>query len=205
MSRSSAHPSRRVLTLVVRFVAVVALLLVSGCRQHDSEPVRTPPSALVADSDSPFTEDGRLNVGRTLPAFQVATLAGDSVAVGDGANGTVTLVNLWDTTCGPCKVEFPALQRLLERHGPQGLHIVAISNDQNDAAVRAFIMQTGATFTIGRDPENLLLRRLRDRGVPQHALVSGDGTILWERMGAVSSDRPDTAMTRVIETALGTP
>lgn len=194
---------RRTHRMTIRAAVLCVMALNAGCTQRDASQMARATPPVIVDSSSPFSDDGRLMVQRQIPAFRVATLTGDSIAVGGAATGTLTLVNLWDTRCGPCKIEFPALQRLHETYGPRGLRIVAISNDQSDAAVRAFIMQTGATFPIGRDPENLILRRLRDRGLPQHALVSANGTILWERLGAVASGGSDPDMTRAIESALG--
>ncbi len=177
-------------------VVMTLLTLVSCAREATPVPprvaaVREPPVGV-------YDNDGRLIRGRQLPAFRVATLGGDSVSVGGPDTARLTLVNLWDTSCVPCKIEFPQLQALHDAYASRGLRIVAISNDRTDAPVHAFLMQSGAAFLIGRDPENLVMQRSRARGVPENVLVSGDGTIIWESTailkGSGMVERIDSAL-----------
>ena len=181
-------------------IFISLLLLLSGC-DRGAIPAARSADVPVSAADV-YSGDGRLIVGRPIPPFRVLTLGGDSISVGGAATQVLTLVNLWDTTCVPCKIEFPALQALYEAYAPRGLRVLAISSDKVDGAVHSFVMQSGATFSIGRDPDNVILRRLRDRGVPQHVLVSPDGIVLWERQGAVAVGGRDTVMSRAMEAAL---
>lgn len=182
-----------------RLHLMITLLMLVACDSQVAPPnpraaaVSEPPVGLYAD-------DGRLIRGRQLPAFRVATLGGDSVSVGGPDTATLTLVNLWDTSCVPCRIEFPQLQALHETYASRGLRILAISNDRTDGPVHAFLMQAGATFLIGRDPENLVLQRSREQGVPENVLVSGEGIIIWESTattkGAGIVERIDSVLVR---------
>lgn len=129
------------------------------------------------------------------------TLAGDSIRIGAGTRQKLTLVNMWATWCGPCTAEFPHLQRLHEQYGPRGLRLIAVSTDQEDAKVRAFIMSTTASFLIGRDTAEDVLAFLRDGSLPQNILIGPDGKILYKAFGF---RRPiDPVLRGAIESALG--
>jgi thiol-disulfide isomerase/thioredoxin len=41
--------------------------------------------------------------------------------------GKVVLVDFWYPTCGPCRGEFPNLQKALDKYGPQGFVVLAIN------------------------------------------------------------------------------
>ncbi len=145
------------------------------------------------------------DVGDAAPAFTVATLTGDSARVGGSGPQPVTLVNIWATWCGPCKAEFPELQGLHTAYGPRGLRVLAISIDtDDDAAVAASAKQMGATFTIGRDPADMVRGQIAAVGIPESWLVSPDGRLLWRHSGAIPAG--DVAVRTAIESALaGTP
>jgi len=45
------------------------------------------------------------------------------------------VLNVWATWCRPCRTEMPALERLQQKLGNNGLEIVAVSVDGGDAVV----------------------------------------------------------------------
>jgi len=141
-------------------------------------------------------------VGEPVPEIVVRTLAGDSARVG-GA-GPVTLVNVWATWCIPCQREFADLERLHADYAARGLRVLAVSVDRHgDDAVREFVRERGAHFTIGRDPDGRVRQRYQSIGVPESYLVGADGRLLWRQFGAF----PDgaAAVRAAIERALGPP
>lgn len=65
--------------------------------------------------------------------------------------GDVTLVALWAAWCGPCRVEMPLLQGLLEKHSTRGLSVlgIAVHMPEDDAErhlVRSFLSASRITF-----------------------------------------------------------
>lgn len=141
-----------------------------------------------------------LAAGEPVPAFTVRTLAGDSASV--GPDQQLTLLNLWATWCGPCKEEFPELEQLHRDYEAKGLRILAVSVDMgNDANVRDFVTDHGATFTIGREPQGRVQRLYQTVGLPETFLIAPDGTLLWRHFGAL---RPGAVeLRRQIDQALG--
>ncbi|HEU4699303.1 MAG TPA: TlpA disulfide reductase family protein [Gemmatimonadales bacterium] len=140
-----------------------------------------------------------LAVGEPVPALAVATLAGDSARVGPGE--PVTLLNIWATWCGPCREEFPDLERLQREFGPKGLRVLAVSVDASDVApVRRFAEEHGATFTIGHDPSGAVKTTYQAIGVPASYLIDRDGRLLMRQLGtldyAAMRDRVGRALAR---------
>lgn len=128
-------------------------------------------------------------VGAAAPAYEIATLAADTIRVGEG-NGVqpLTLVNIWATWCIPCRREFPTLEALHQRHAARGLRIVGVSVDQAgaDDKVRQAATALGGSFPIARDADGRVQDVFRSIGVPETFLVGADGTLLWRHAGDVT-------------------
>jgi len=139
-------------------------------------------------------------VGEPVPEFAVRTLQGDTARIAAGE--PVTLLHVWATWCGPCEKEFPEIEALQKEFGPRGLRIVAVSVDEgdDDAGVRSFVNEKGATFEIGRDPAGTVRRLYQGIGVPESYLIGADGKLLVRQFGAIPEGA--TAMRAAIEQAL---
>ena len=176
---------------------IASAVLLLACREAAPEAKSSARSTQV-DTTLVATAPG---IGTRFPSIVVRTLMGDSVRLGADGRQPLTLVNVWATWCGPCKAEFPDLQAMHDTYGLRGLRVIAVSTDQQDADVRAFIMSTNATFLIGRDTDEQVLAFLRDGSLPQNVLIAPDGRILYRAFGL---HRPvDPALTAAIESAIG--
>ena len=140
-------------------------------------------------------------LGEIAPAFSVSTIGGDSARVGGAGKQPVTLVNVWATWCGPCKAEFPELQALHTAYAPRGLRLLAVSIDSEaDSVVASSARAMGATFVIGRDPEDQVRGQFGTVGIPETWLIGSNGTLLWRHSGVISAG--DRELRSAIEMAL---
>jgi peroxiredoxin len=140
-----------------------------------------------------------VEVGTAAPAFEARTLAGEPVSI-DDLRGEVVLLNIWATWCPPCVEEMPAMQRLYQTLGPEGLKVVAVSIDVAQGAtdatgntggdVAAFVREFGLTFDIWHDPSGGIQRTYRTTGVPESFVVDRSGTIVKKVIGATEWDSP---------------
>lgn len=137
--------------------------------------------------------------GSVAPDFRYASLGGDELALSD-LDGTVVLVNVWATWCGPCLEEMPSMQRLYDALADEGLEIVAVSIDaplgKEDVAGRpggdleAFRDRFGLTFPILHNPSGDIQRLYQTTGVPESFLIGKDGVIVKKVAGQTEWDAP---------------
>ncbi len=128
----------------------------------------------------------------TAPAYQAATLAGDTVRLLD-LRGSTVLLNVWATWCVPCREEMPALQELHQTLSGSGLRVVAVSIDGRSAGseIQSFLNEHNITFMVLHDPEERVTRMFRTIGVPQTFLIGRDGSIMQRWIGQIHPTAPE--------------
>lgn len=144
---------------------------------------------------------GAVAVGRPAPAYEAATLQGDTVSLAS-LRGKVVLLNIWATWCAPCREEIPYLQTLYGRHAAEGFEIVGVSVDARgtEASIEEFRKDFGMTYPIWLDPDERIQTLYLALGVPASYLIDRDGILRWRHLGIV---RPsDSTFTRALAGAL---
>ena len=134
-----------------------------------------------------------VGLGSKAPNFHAWTVDGARHDESLGKyKGSVVLLNVWATWCPPCVVEMPAIQRLYQDLGPQGLKVIAVSIDTEatDSAVRAFAAKRGLTFDILRDSAQRITQQYQTTGVPETFVIGRDGVIRKKVIGASDWDSP---------------
>ncbi len=179
-----------------QWTAVLVVLVVLGAALYAG-------TKLLGDELFPVT------IGSAAPEFsaEVVTDAGIPGATRTLADyrGEVVLLNIWATWCGPCREEMPSLQKLHERFGAEGLHVVAVSVDDPSAsgAIREFAQQYGLTFELLHDRSGAIQRQYHTTGVPETLVIGRDGRILRKQIGA--TDWNSAANRALIAQLLGVP
>jgi peroxiredoxin len=93
--------------------------------------------------------------------------------------GKVVLVNFWATWCPPCRREMPDMEALYQRFKPQGLIVLAIS-DEEIAKVQPFIAEKKYTYPILLDPGRQVNKLFIVEGIPKSFLYNRDGKLVAE-------------------------
>lgn len=127
-------------------------------------------------------------IGAEAPPFSARTVDGKGQIKGlADYKGSVTILNVWATWCGPCKAEMPALERLYRAFGPQGLKVVAVSIDEtaSDDSVRAYARNMGLTFDILHDPQYRIEGAYQVVGYPSSYVIDRQGVIRKIAFGAI--------------------
>jgi cytochrome c biogenesis protein CcmG/thiol:disulfide interchange protein DsbE len=138
----------------------------------------------------------RLVRGDAAPGFILPLVAGTGPAgSGDWVDlealrGRVVLLNFWATWCEPCEDEMPSMQRLYDRLAPRGFELVAVSVDEDPAAVEAFRERLGLRFPIALDPESEIAKRYQTMGFPESLLIGPEGDVIERYVGPRDWDAP---------------
>jgi thiol-disulfide isomerase/thioredoxin len=124
-------------------------------------------------------------VGSHAPALAATDLDGRRWTL-DDADGRITWLNFWATSCEPCRREMPAMQALAEQH-PDDLLVLGIDWGEGRDAVNDFVARYAISYPILLDPAlDNYYRWSGTDGLPRHYFVDGDGVVLREVIGPLA-------------------
>ena len=153
--------------------------------------------AFVPLAEAPTGETGPL-IGKDAPALEARDLDGAAWTMADG-RGRITWVNLWATSCEPCRTEMPAMQRLAEAYGDE-LLILGLDRGESRESVVGFATRYGVSYPILLDPNLANSHRWSlDPGLPRHWFVDADGVVVREVVGPLEPAR----MVEILEELIG--
>jgi cytochrome c biogenesis protein CcmG/thiol:disulfide interchange protein DsbE len=162
--------------------AFLALVFVIGLERDDPSIV---PSALVGKPAPQFE----------LPPLESINLPG--LKSSDLQNGKVSLINIWASWCGPCRVEHPVLMELSKR---DDIAVNGINYKDEPDNARRFLRSLGVPYkAIGVDRKGQASIDWGVYGVPETFVVDGKGTIRFKWVGPIS----DVEARRRLEEAIG--
>jgi peroxiredoxin len=115
--------------------------------------------------------------GMTAPSFRIVTDSGRTITPRE-FGGRLLVLNFWATWCPPCVSETPALSAMAERLKGEGVVVVGVSVDKNDAAYRAFVQRNRVAFETMRDPEARLSASFGTFKFPETYVITPDGKVV---------------------------
>ena len=125
-------------------------------------------------------------------------LDGKEVNIAD-MRGKVLLVDFWETTCEPCKIEIPWLIELQQKYESKGLTILGVAMDTDGKSVVApWVAKQRFDVNGTKLPIDYPILIGNDKaaqslapdlvGYPTSVLISRDGKIVKTTLGLVSFD-----------------
>lgn len=157
--------NRLIYALPVLGFAVIAGFLFYGLHHARDVPPDVLPSALI---DKPVPQ-------RVLPPLDAAT---QGFGPRDFATGKVVIVNVFSSTCVPCRIEAPVLEALSRQ---PGITIFGFVWKDKPEAARQFLDEVGNPFSrIGLDTEGSAGLEWGVYGWPETYVVDGHGIIRFK-------------------------
>jgi thiol-disulfide isomerase/thioredoxin len=164
---------------------VLAALLASGCGSSDN-----------GDLGAKHPDYGRVLAGSPPPLAALHSQANELLPGGTAAyekriaslRGYPIVANVWASWCGPCRFEFPTLQKLSARYGKRVAFLGVNSQDSDDAA-RTFLAEAPVPYPSYTDPDKGLIESLGGLGgLPDTAFYDRGGKLLYLKQGAYADE-----------------
>jgi len=131
--------------------------------------------------------------GEPLPTVTLRDAAGNDVSTSQ-LTGQPLVINVWSTTCEPCRRELPAFAAVHREFGDQVRFVGVNSGDSADEA-RAFAEEYGVNYESLSDPNGEFLANLGITGLPYTLFIASDGTIVTQKGIELSADNIRTTIT----------
>jgi cytochrome c biogenesis protein CcmG/thiol:disulfide interchange protein DsbE len=124
-----------------------------------------------------------LKTGSEAPPFRLPALDGGEVDLAS-QRGKVVVVNFWATWCPPCVAEMPSLERLHRALAPEGLSVITVATDEDEAELRRFVSGRGLTLPVLKDPGGRVAGgEYRTTGYPETFVLDREGRLLEHKVG----------------------
>lgn len=156
-------------------LAVIAAIVISGAGQAAGG------APIVGNMSGAFLEDPQ-----PVPTLSVTDINGGTVSSADW-RGIVTVVNLWGTWCGPCRIETPAFVKLQEQYRAH-VRFVGLAIDDTPEAVKTFAEEFDVNYPLAliSPEEEALFGNVI--GYPTTFLVDREGRIVQVHVGLVRAE-----------------
>ena len=182
--------------VLIGSLSVAAIIsIVGGYALSQSEDSgATPPPAddeITIPSNGAYQEPGlALNEpveGEPLPIVTIEDDAGNDISTAD-LIGQPLVINVWSTTCEPCRRELPAFAAAHNEFGDQVRFVGINSGSDTSAEARAFAAEYGVNYESLRDGNGELIAALGIFTQPYTVFVRADGTIAVQKGLELSLD-----------------
>jgi peroxiredoxin len=185
---SVAINKRLMLVSLAAAAAIVAAVAVTAAARSNNSDGNVEGVTIGSNGDlqQPIGTNAAVS-GRSLPAIDVRTVDGDSLSTADLV-GSPLVINLWYSTCAPCKRELPAFAAAQGKFGDT-VRFVGINPSGLDAkAEDHFARDRGVHYELFYDPNGDLTSQLGIANFPQTLFVDAHGTIV-DQTGELTEDK----------------
>ena len=151
---------------------------------------------------SASAEDESPLLGKPFPDFTVTDTDGNTLTLSEALKDhEAVLINFWATWCGPCRNEFPAINKVYEEYKDR-VAFIALSKEPKDSneIIASFRQENGLTLPMGRDEDHKLYDYAETKNVPVTVIVDRFGNVGFVRIG---SFRTADDLGRTLDTFLG--
>lgn len=177
--------SARTRPLLALSAVVLLALLCSGCGSSDDGGSGDPPpdyAKALAGAPPPlaalYEQSNELLPGG-IDAYEKRI---------EELRGYPIVVNVWASWCGPCRYEFPVLQKLSARYGKKVAFLGLNSQDSEDAAA-TFLREEPVPYPHYSDPDEEIKESLgATLGIPDTAFYDKSGKLVYLKQGPYSDN-----------------
>jgi cytochrome c biogenesis protein CcmG/thiol:disulfide interchange protein DsbE len=111
-------------------------------------------------------------------------------------HGYPAVVNVWASWCGPCRYEFPTLQRLSATYGRR-VAFLGVNSQDSDSLAGEFLEEAPLPYPSYTDPKQEIAHAIGSgSGLPDTAFYSRDGSLCYLKIGVFAKQSELAAYVR---------
>ncbi len=168
---------------------IIIAILFAGCGKSSTTKKNKTTNATTTtttNSNRPPI-NGIAQKGKMMPDFSVTTIDGKSLRVSD-YRGKVLIIDVWATTCPPCRREIPGFANIVNKYSKNDFAIIGISTDNriSKSQLKGFIKKIGINYPIAMITENRsIMSAFADvRYIPTTYIIDTNGIVRDRVVGA---------------------
>ncbi len=136
-----------------------------------------------------------LHRGAPPPPLTATLVMGSGPVDLAALRGRVVLVDFWASWCGPCRQMMPALNRIAQRYGAQGLTVIGVT-DEPASVARSVGMQMNIRYTLATSPTGVA--RFNVSSLPTLVAIDRAGTVREISVGYEGPARLEALVARLL-------
>jgi|SRR6476469_730032 len=101
--------------------------------------------------------------------------------------GFPVVVNIWASWCGPCRFEFPTLQKAAAIYGKR-VAFLGVDSQDSDAAAKTFLEEAPVPYPSYSDGQEIADSIGAGHGLPHTAFYDRQGDLCFQKFGVYSEE-----------------
>ena len=138
-----------------------------------------------------------LKIGSKLPAINLENVDGQEVSTQSLLNKPL-VVNVWYSTCEPCRRELPALAKADMQYRDL-VRFVGVNIKDSATVAREFASQYGVKFELLLDKNGQFISQLGIATAPVTLAIDQQGVIIGQKAGEISASELDELVKELLK------
>jgi peroxiredoxin len=180
--------------LIVFLIVVLAFVTTRIFNDTDT-PSYTLSNSIDLASDGIATNS--LLIGSQLPAIKLQNVDGQEIST-QSLLGAPLVINVWYSTCEPCRRELPALANADTQYRDQ-VRFVGVNIKDSATVAKEFASQYGVKFELLLDKNGLFISRLGIATAPVTLAIDPQGVIIGQKAGEISASELDKLVKELLK------
>jgi peroxiredoxin len=180
--------------LIVFLIVVLAFVTTRIINDTDT-PSYTLSNSIDLASDGIATNT--LLIGSKLPAIKLENVDGQEIST-QSLLGAPLVINVWYSTCEPCRRELPALANADTQYRDQ-VRFVGVNIKDSATVAKEFASQYGVEFELLFDKNGLFISQLGIATAPVTLAIDPQGVIIGQKAGEISASELDKLVKELLK------
>lgn len=119
-----------------------------------------------------------VEAGSPAPSLTMPGLGDSKASVSlPRLRGRVVYVDFWASWCLPCRISFPALDRLNRKHAAAGFDVIGVNKDVSTGDAEHFLKRTPVGFQLVSDSSDAAAKAFDVKTMPSGYLIDRKGIV----------------------------